>query len=480
MTTIGVFTFGGILLIGVLGFVGRRKPAADLAEWTLGGRRFGAVTMWFLQAGEVFTTFTFLGMAGLAFSGGVAAMYALPYVPIGYIILFFLAKRIWTMGRDRGYLTQGDFIEDRYSSKALGTLAAVLGVLFVLPYLQLQITGLGLIVRLITGNAASGTLSMVIGSALVVAFVLWAGLRGVATTSYFKDAIMLVVLVVLIVAIPTHVAGGVSSVFEKINQLHPEKLIVHAGVNDHTWFITSMVVSALGIGFMTLPHSWPALMSARDPKVLRRNYTWMPLYELCLLMPMIVGFAAILVIKKGTDSNGVLLTLSKDALPPWAAGLVVVAAVATAMVPAAGILIGISSLVARNIVRVDAGRKQFWVNHGTVVVACTLALMLGIYRPDLLANLLLLTYSGSVQLAPANALGFLNRVPVGKVPVLLGLIVGEIVVIWLTFVDKTLVGTVNVGLVGLGLNLVVLAVATLVERSVGRAPVASDKTGEFV
>jgi SSS family solute:Na+ symporter len=66
------------------------------------------------------------------------------------------------------------------------------------------------------------------------------------------------------------------------------------------------------------------------------------------------------------------------------------------------------------------------------------------------------------------------------VPILLGLIVGEIVVIWLTFVDKTLVGTVNVGLIGLGLNLVVLAVATLVERSVGRAPAASDKTGEFV
>ncbi|MER6898365.1 sodium:solute symporter family protein, partial [Amycolatopsis sp. NPDC000740] len=79
------FTLVGIVLIGVLGFVGRRRPAADLAEWTVGGRKFGALTMWFLQAGEVFTTFTFLGMAGLAFSGGVAAMYALPYVPIAYV-----------------------------------------------------------------------------------------------------------------------------------------------------------------------------------------------------------------------------------------------------------------------------------------------------------------------------------------------------------------------------------------------------------
>ncbi|HEY3466257.1 MAG TPA: sodium:solute symporter family protein [Amycolatopsis sp.] len=469
------FTLVGIVLIGVLGFVGRRKPVADLSEWTVGGRRFGALTMWFLQAGEVFTTFTFLGMAGLAFSGGVAAMYALPYVPIAYVVLFFLAKRLWTMGKDRGYLTQGDFLEDRYSSRTLGTLSAVLGVIFVLPYLQLQITGLGLIVRLVTGDTASGTLSMVAGSVLVVAFVLWAGLRGVAATSYFKDGIMLVALVVLIVAVPTHFAGGIPAVFHKIEQLHPEKLIVHSGANDHVWFVTSMLVSAIGVGLMTLPHSWPALMSARDPKVLRRNYAWMPVYELCLLLPMVIGFAAIIVVPKGSDPNGVLLTLSKDALPGWVTGIVVVAATATAMVPAAGILIGISSLVARNIVRVRSGRRQFWINHGTVVLASTLALVLGIFRPDLLANLLLLTYSGSVQLAPANLLGFLRRVPVGKGPVFAGLIAGELVVIWLTFVDTHLVGTVNVGLVGLGVNVAVLAVAVVVERLLaGRAVVSEE------
>ncbi|MEV6898212.1 sodium:solute symporter family protein [Amycolatopsis sp. NPDC051372] len=473
------FTLVGIVLIGVLGFVGRRKPAADLSEWTVGGRKFGALTMWFLQAGEVFTTFTFLGMAGLAFSGGFAAMYALPYVPIAYVVLFFLAKRLWRMGKERGYLTQGDFLEDRFSSKFLGTLSAVLGVIFVLPYLQLQITGLGLIVRLVTGDAASGNLSMVLGSVLIVAFVLWAGLRGVAATSYFKDAIMLVVLVVLIIAVPAHFAGGVSGVFHKIEQLHPEKLFIHAGTNDHTWFITSMLVSAIGVGLMTLPHSWPALMAARDPKVLRRNYTWMPIYELCLLLPMIIGFAAILVVDKTSDPNGVLLTLSKDALPGWVTGLVVVAATATAMVPAAGILIGISSLVARNIARVRGERRQFWINHGTVVLASALALVLGIFRPDLLANLLLLTYSGSVQLAPANLLGFLKKVPVGKGPVLAGLIAGELVVIWLTFFDTKFAGTVNVGLIGLAANVVVLAVATGIERAVTR-PGVPVKTGEPV
>lgn len=480
MTTILIMTFTGIVLIGVLGFAGRRKPAADLSEWAVGGRNFGAVSMWFLQAGEVFTTFTFLGMAGLAFSGGVAALYALPYVPIGYMVLFFLAKRLWSLGKERGYLTQGDYLEDRYDSKLLGTVAAVLGVVFVLPYLQLQITGLGLIVQPVTGNSSSGTLSMIIGSVLVVAFVLWAGLHGVAMTSYFKDVVMLVVLGVLLVAIPSHFAGGVSAMFHRIDKLHPEMLTIHAGPADQVWFTTSMLVSAIGVGLMCLPHAWPAVMSARDPKVLRRNYTWMPLYELCLLMPIIVGFAAILVLKPGSSANGILLTLSKQVLPAWATGLVVIAAIATAMVPAAGILIGISSLVARNIARVQGERTQFWINHGTVVAACGLSLLLAIFRPDLLANLLLLTYSGTVQLAPAIALGFLTRRPVGKVPVLAGLFVGELAVIWLTFWNKDLAGNVNVGLIGLAANLIVLTLTAPAERLLARKTSPNSETDEQV
>jgi SSS family solute:Na+ symporter len=371
---------------------------------------------------------------------------------------------MWSLGKRRGYLTQGDFLTDRYDSRTLGTLAAVLGVVFVLPYLQLQITGLGLIVDLVSGNTTSSTISKVIASVLVIAFVIWSGLRGVATTAFFKDAIMLVVLVALIIAVPAHFHGGLAGIFHRVQQLHPSSLIVHSGPNDLTWYITSMLVSALGVGFMTLPHTWPSLMSAKDPRVLRRNYVWTPLYEILLIIPMIIGFTALLSLPHGTDSNGILLTLSRSAIPPWALGLVVVAGIATAMVPAAGILIGMSTLVARNIAKVRTDRGRLWVNHGTVVAACGLALLLDILRPGALANLLLLTYSGTVQLAPANALGFRKRVPVGKYPVLAGIVVGEIVVIGLTFGAPTLFGTFNVGLIGLAANLIVLAVGMAVQR----------------
>jgi SSS family solute:Na+ symporter len=461
-----VVSLVGIVLIAALGFVGRRRPTADMSEWTVGGRKFGAATMWFLQAGEVFTTFTFLGMAGLAFAGGVAALYSLPYVPLAYAGLYWLAPRIWKRARAHGHMTMADFLHGFYGSRLLAVLSAVLGVVFLLPYLQLQITGLGLAVQLATGNKASGNWSMVIAFGLTVAFVLWAGIRGVATTSYFKDALMLVVLLVLVFLIPAHFAGGIGPTFSRVLAEHQGLLSVHAGKYDGTWFLTSLVASALGVLFMTLPHSWPALLSADSPRALRRNYVFLPIYSVCLALPMIIGFVAVLVLPKGTGSNDALLDLVGRALPGWAVGVVVVATAATAMVPAAGLIVGMSSLLARNVVRTRSDRAQFAVNQASVVGVTALALALALVRPDLLANLLLLTYSGLDQLIPAIGLALLARRLVSAAWVIAGIVVGEAVVVWLTFSDFYS-GHVNVGLIALVPNLVVVAVGLLVHRSRG-------------
>jgi solute:Na+ symporter, SSS family len=462
-----VVTLVGIVVIALTGFLGRRTATGDISEWTVGGRQFGSLTMWFLQAGEVFTTFTFLGMAGLAFTGGVAALYALPYIPLAYVGLYFLGPLIWRRAHERGHLTQADFLADFYDSRTLGFVTAVFGVVFLLPYLQLQITGLGLAVQLATGDTTSSTVSIIIAFVLVVAFVLWAGIRGVATTSYLKDALMLVVLLVLVVAIPAHFAGGIGGTFRQVLADHRDMLTVHSGDFDTSWFFSSMVASTLGVLFMTLPHQWPALLSAASPKAVRRNYVFLPVYSVALALPMIIGFTALLVLKSGSDSNGALLSLANRAFPDWFVGLVVVATAAAAMVPAAGLIVGMSSLVARNMIGLRNDRTQYLVNQASVVVVTGLALVLAIARPDLLANLLLLTYSGLDQLIPGIALALLTHRTAGWVPVLAGLLVGEAVVIWLTFGD-VYSGHINVGLIALVPNIVVVAAGALLTRSTPR------------
>jgi SSS family solute:Na+ symporter len=86
--TLGIIV-AGLALVTIIGFIARRRPAPNLSEWTVAGKRFGSITLWFLQAGEIFTTFTFLGIAGLTVVGGVAALYAVLFEGLGFLACSF-------------------------------------------------------------------------------------------------------------------------------------------------------------------------------------------------------------------------------------------------------------------------------------------------------------------------------------------------------------------------------------------------------
>ena len=170
-------TLAGMIGLAVIAVGGRRKRAQNLSEWTVGKRNFGVVTSFFLQAGESFTTFSFLACRrDRVHRGHRRRPTRIPYMPIALRRPASSSDReCGRLGKDRGYITQADYFADRYRSPGLGRLVAAVGVIFLLPYLQLQITGLGLVVRLVTGSKSSGTLSMIVATALIVAFVLWAG-----------------------------------------------------------------------------------------------------------------------------------------------------------------------------------------------------------------------------------------------------------------------------------------------------------------
>ena len=159
----------------------------DLEQWTVGGRGFGLVLVWLLMAGEIYTTFTFLGASGWAYSRGGPVLYILGYLPLMYVISFYILPPIWDAGRKHGLQTQADFFEVRYGSLFLAAFVALVGVVCLIPYLQMQITGLGLIVEVASYGAIGHTPAMIVAFALVAAFVFVSGVRGVAWASIVKD-----------------------------------------------------------------------------------------------------------------------------------------------------------------------------------------------------------------------------------------------------------------------------------------------------
>ncbi len=55
--------FGSMLLALLLGLRARRGRDMNLEQWSVGGRGFGTIFVFLLLAGEIYTTFTFLGAA---------------------------------------------------------------------------------------------------------------------------------------------------------------------------------------------------------------------------------------------------------------------------------------------------------------------------------------------------------------------------------------------------------------------------------
>jgi SSS family solute:Na+ symporter len=147
--------FGIILPGAVAGIYAGFRRKMNLEQWTVGGRGFGLILVWLLMAGEVYTTFAFLGASGWAYSHGGPTLYIIAYLSLSYVISFFILPGIWEVGRKYSLHTLSDFFRQRYGSTPLSALVAVVGVLFIIPYPQLQLTGLGIIVQVASFDAVS-------------------------------------------------------------------------------------------------------------------------------------------------------------------------------------------------------------------------------------------------------------------------------------------------------------------------------------
>ena len=137
-----------IVTVGsALGFYAGARYKMDLEQWAVAGRAFGAVLVWLLMAGEVYTTFAFLGASGWAYSRGGPALYILAYLSLAYVVSLYILPQLWEIGRAHKLQTESDFFEKRYNSKYLAAFVSIIGVVFIVPYLQLQLTGFGIIVE---------------------------------------------------------------------------------------------------------------------------------------------------------------------------------------------------------------------------------------------------------------------------------------------------------------------------------------------
>lgn len=449
-------------IVGVgtaIGFYAGTRHKMTLEQWTVGGRGFGVVLIWLLMAGEVYTTFTFLGVSGWAYSRGGPALYIMGYQPLAFLVSFYILPVVWGWARKHGMQTQADFFLVRYGSKYLAALVALLGVICIIPYLQLQLTGLGIIVEVASFGAVGRIPAMLCAFTLVAAFVFFSGVRGVAWVSVLKDILLLFAALFVGIALPYIYFGGIGGVFTAVIHAHPNHLVMPGATKNlgHSWYISSVLLTSFG--FFMWPHNFGASFTAKSAGTLRRNAVVMPLYSITMPLMLFVGLTALMVIPGMSNGDLSLLTLVRKTFPPWFLGLIGGAGALTAMVPSAILILTAATLFAKNICRgifapnmTDRGVAL--LARVMVLVVTAAALFSAIHSSMSLVSLGLLGYAGVAQFFPGVALGLFSR-RVTLPGVLVGLLTGFVVVSVLMLTARDPFHGLNAGFVALCCNFTV-------------------------
>ena len=456
------------LIVGIGAFIGfyagsRRKM--DLEQWTVAGRGFGGVLMFLLMAGEVYTTFSFLGVSGWTYSRGGPTLYVLAYLTLAYVVSFFILPPIWELGRRYGMQTQSDFFRVRYGNRYLTAFVCIVGIAAFVPYIQLQITGIGIIVSIASFDSISRTAAMVLGVTLLVGFVFAGGVRAVAWVSVIKDTLMLIAELAIGIGVPLLYFGGVGPMFAALVAVRPAHLTMPGATPNlgHAWYVSTVLLTSLG--FYMWPHFFGAAFTARSADTLRRNAVVMPLYTLSLVFVFFAGFTTVLVVPGLANGDLALLTLVRRSFPPWFLGVVGGAGALTAMVPAAIFILTASTLFAKNLFRplfapTMSDDQVARLARGTVVVLGTISLCLAVFTSATLVSLLLIGYAGVTQFFPGVVLGLYWR-RVTTPAVFTGVVTGVTAAVFLMLTHRDPWFGVSAGFLALCLNSALVVLMSL-------------------
>ena len=82
----------------------------------------------------------------------------------------------------------------KYRSKALGIIVSIVGVVSIIPYLVLQLKGLGIIVSEASYGRVSPVVAVWIGAIVITIYVMVSGIHGSAWTAALKDIMILFIV----------------------------------------------------------------------------------------------------------------------------------------------------------------------------------------------------------------------------------------------------------------------------------------------
>jgi cation/acetate symporter len=414
-----------ILVLFVM--VGIFFRAKDTTDFYAAGRGISRVGSGMAIASNWMSAASFLGMAALMYGSGYHGLaYVIGWTG-GYVLLLILmAGQI----RKYGKYTAADFIGDRFYSRNMRIIGAIVAILISIAYCVGQFGGIGLMFKWILG--IDYTLAVLIGGAVVLSYTLISGMLGVTKNMQIQYVIIIIsFLIPLFIltfkfdyfwvlpqigygAVVSDVVSGIPApeIQNMINSFghdfaitpSPEYAMPWDPATGKSFFQFMAIAFSLMIGTAGLPHVIQRFYVVPKARDARWSVVW-GLFFICILYwsaPVYSAFGEML------STNPEVGKLAKDAIVVYTAqlgdvnplivGFLAAGGVSAAFSTVSGLLVAGASAFSHDIyvkvLRPESSPKQQlrMARYGTVLMALIVA-ALALFNFALIGQLVAVAFS---------------------------------------------------------------------------------------
>ncbi len=414
MTTSSTIILGVVaiyLFISLLtGVLPSFKTSKSVGGFVAGDRSMNTLLLYFVVGASIFSSFAFLGGPGWAYSRGAASFYIIAYGVIGIVPLYFFGPRAWRLGKEHGYVTQAELLSDRFDSRFLSVLIAVLSVVVFIPYLTLQMIGAGYVLNVISEGMIPEWIGAGVTYLVVLVYVFTSGVMGVGWSNAFQGMFMMIVAWALGIYLPETLYGGIGPMFEAIIDAGKEQMLQAPGLaadgSPWTWGAFSSAVLVSAVGYSVWPHFFMRSFAAKSDRAMRLSVVLYPTFLIFLVPILLIGFSAIVAFPGVEQADTILpYVLMQLELPAVVVGLFCAGALAASMSSGDAILHSAASIavcdgVGKVVRKPLDDRVQRLLIRMAVVLIGLIAYLFAVVIDVSIVALLLGAYGGVAQLFP--------------------------------------------------------------------------------
>lgn len=349
-----------LLSIGYINAYRANRARHFKKEYFLGSQNLGGVVLAMTLVATYGSVSSFISGPGVAWNLGLGwVVFAAPQIITAFLILGMLAKRMTILTSRLDSLTVIDLLYERFHSKAISIILALMLIVFFIAMIVGQFIGGAQIFAGLTGLDYS--IGLVI-FALVTVLYSSGGFRAVAITDTICAILMLTGMGLLGYVILKD-GGGLSQVMDSIAQVNIDE---KTGISRNLEFdaggalpLSLLFSTWILVGFATmgLPQSLVRCMTYKNSHDLHKSMIIATVVCGALMIGMtMLGVLARAVItempKGGTDA--IIPTLIASKMHPLIAGLTILGPLAATMSTVSSLLIAAASAVIRDLFKVFA------------------------------------------------------------------------------------------------------------------------------